>query len=213
MAVDMMKRAFDIFASLSGLLVLAVPLCIAALAVKMTSPGKAIFCQERIGRNGKPFTIYKLRTMRIRPVYDNGGFEPGDRSRVTPVGKFLRATKLDEFPQLWNVLKGDMSLVGPRPEVEKWVIAYPDRWQKILKVRPGITDPASITFRNEEALLAGADDPERIYFQDVLPKKLDMYERYLENQSFWGDICLIFKTISLLLVNESRPDKNLDAGS
>ena len=111
------------------------------------------------------------------------------------MGAFLRKTKLDELPQLWNVLKGDMSIVGPRPEVRKWVDAYPDRWAKVLTVKPGITDPASIYYHNEEELLAQADDPEAYYRDHILPHKLDLYEEYVKTRSFYGDICLIIKTI------------------
>jgi lipopolysaccharide/colanic/teichoic acid biosynthesis glycosyltransferase len=114
---------------------------------------------------------------------------------VTRVGKLLRKTKLDEFPQLWNVLVGDMSLVGPRPEVRKWVEAYPDRWAKVLAVRPGITDPASIEFRNEEELLAAAPNPETYYRKVILPRKLDLYEEYVETRSFWGDVGILLKTV------------------
>jgi lipopolysaccharide/colanic/teichoic acid biosynthesis glycosyltransferase len=114
---------------------------------------------------------------------------------VTRVGKLLRKTKLDELPQLWNVLVGDMSLVGPRPEVRKWVEAYPDRWSKVLAVRPGITDPASIEFRNEEELLAAAPDPKTCYRDVILPRKLDLYEEYVETRSFWGDVGILLKTV------------------
>jgi len=126
---------------------------------------------------------------------DGGAFDAGDTSRVTAVGRVLRKTKLDELPQLWNVLKGDMSLVGPRPEVRKWVEAYPERWAKVLSVRPGITDPASIEFRNEEELLAQAGDPEAYYRDVILPRKLDLYEEYVAKRSLGGDISIMFKTV------------------
>ena len=189
------KRAFDIIASLFGLFVLVIPLAVSALAVRISSPGRVIFRQKRIGLGGKEFTIYKFRTMTEEHIDEAGIFEPGNQRRITKVGKILRSTKLDEFPQLWNVVKGDMSLVGPRPEVRKWVDAYPDRWQRIHKLRPGITDLASIAFRNEEELLAKSDDPENKYLQEILPKKLDMYDEYLNTRSFWGDILIILKTI------------------
>ncbi len=129
----------------------------------------------------------------------SGTFEAGDKSRITKTGAFLRKTKLDELPQLWNVLIGDMSLVGPRPEVRKWVDSYPERWAKVLTVKPGITDPASIYYRNEEELLAKADDPEACYRDHILPHKLDLYEEYVRTRSFCGDIYLIVKTIIVIL--------------
>ena len=129
-------------------------------------------------------------------------FDAGDSSRITGLGSFLRRTKLDELPQLWNVFKGDMSFVGPRPEVRKWVEVYPDRWAKVLTVKPGITDPASICYRNEEELLAQAEDPTAYYRDQVLPHKLDLYEEYVQTRTFWGDILLILKTISSVLFPE-----------
>jgi len=125
---------------------------------------------------------------------DGGSFEAGNASRVTRVGRFLRKTKLDELPQLWNVLKGDMALVGPRPEVRKWVEVYPERWAKVLTIRPGITDPASIEFRNEEEVLANATDPQDYYRSVILPRKLAMYEQYVATRSFWGDLGILVKT-------------------
>ena len=133
--------------------------------------------------------------MTVQRGTERGSFDVGSSARVTRVGKLLRKTKLDEFPQLWNVLVGDMSLVGPRPEVRKWVEAYPDRWSKVLAVRPGITDPASIEFRNEEELLAAAPGPETCYRDVILPRKLDLYERYVATQSLGGDIGILFRTM------------------
>jgi lipopolysaccharide/colanic/teichoic acid biosynthesis glycosyltransferase len=132
---------------------------------------------------------------------EKGRFDAGVTSRVTPVGQILPKWKLDELPQLWNVLIGDMSLVGPRPEIRKWVEAYPERWAKVLTVRPGITDPASIEFRNEEDLLAAAADPERHYRKVVLPQKLEFYEEYVQTRSFWGDLGIVFKTFFVLVRN------------
>ena len=137
--------------------------------------------------------------MRVLQRAEAGQFDAGNCNRVTPVGKLIRKGKLDELPQLWNVLKGEMSIVGPRPEIRKWVEAYPKRWQEVLTVRPGITDPASIRFRNEEALLAEASDPEAEYREVILPQKLALYEEYVANASFFGDIALIFKTIIVVV--------------
>jgi len=157
--------------------------------------GRPIFFrQARVGINGTDFILYKFRTMRVERGAASGTFDAGDSSRITKIGAFLRKTKLDELPQLWNVFKGDMSLVGPRPEVRKWVDAYPQRWAKVLTVKPGITDPASIYYRNEEELLARSDDPVACYRDQILPHKLDFYEEYVRTRTFWGDISLIVKT-------------------
>jgi lipopolysaccharide/colanic/teichoic acid biosynthesis glycosyltransferase len=154
-----------------------------------------LFSQRRVGINGSDFMLNKFRTMRLKQGSSNDTFDAGDQSRITKSGFFLRKTKLDELPQLWNVLIGDMSIVGPRPEVQKWVDAYPDRWAKVLMIKPGITDPASIYYRNEEELLAKAADPEAYYRDHILPHKLDLYEEYVMTRSFCGDIYLILKTI------------------
>jgi lipopolysaccharide/colanic/teichoic acid biosynthesis glycosyltransferase len=144
--------------------------------------------------------LYKFRSMTISDCSTEGSFDAGNKDRITHFGAFLRKTKLDELPQLWNVLKGDMSFVGPRPEVRKWVDAYPARWMKVLVMRPGITDPASIYYLNEEELLAQADDKEAFYRNHILPHKLDLYEEYLRSRTFWGDIRLIFKTMLSVLL-------------
>jgi len=141
----------------------------------------------------------RKRTEDSKRWVESGEFDAGDTSRVTSVGRFLRKTKLDELPQLWNVLKGDMSLVGPRPEVRKWVEVYPERWARVLTVRPGITDPASIEFRHEEKLLATSQDPERTYRDEILPRKLALYEQYVATWSFWGDIAILIKTFWTVL--------------
>jgi len=158
-----------------------------------------LFRQMRVGVNGSGFLLNKFRTMRVVLGAASGAFDAGDTSRITKIGAFLRKTKLDELPQLWNVFIGDMSFVGPRPEVRKWVDAYPERWAKVLTVKPGITDPASIYYRNEEELLAQANDPVACYRDQILPHKLDLYEEYVRTRTFWGDIFLIFKTIMLVL--------------
>ncbi|GAB6095170.1 hypothetical protein JCM14469_14220 [Desulfatiferula olefinivorans] len=145
------------------------------------------------------FKLYKFRSMSIKNNAEDGSFEPGDNSRVTKLGAFIRKTKLDELPQLINVLKGDMSIVGPRPEVRKWVDVYPERWAWVLTVKPGITDPASIYYRNEEDLLSKAEDPETFYRDHILPDKLDLYEEYVRTRTFWGDVGLIMKTILSVL--------------
>jgi lipopolysaccharide/colanic/teichoic acid biosynthesis glycosyltransferase len=190
-----MKRLFDFGMSLVGLAVLFPVLLLVALGVVVDSGWPVLFVQKRVGRGGVLFSMYKFRSMTVMREAAIGSFNAGDSSRVTRVGGWLRRTKIDELPQLWNVLIGDMSLVGPRPEVLKWVKVYPGRWKLVHSVRPGITDNASIEFRNEEALLAASDDPEATYKEVVLPQKLALYESYVRSHSFWGDIQIIFKTL------------------
>lgn len=188
-----LKRLFDIAASAFGLIVFSPVLLIAALLVGLSSPGGVLFCQERIGKGGKPFVIYKFRSMRK----DNGGLKitTGDDVRITPVGRFLRKSKIDELPQLLNVLKGDMSFVGPRPEVKEYTDLYDQRQRQIFLVRPGITDPASIAFRNENDLLSQSEDPNRVYIEQIMPRKVELGLKYIEEFSFWGDIRIIFQTL------------------
>ena len=191
-----MKRAFDVVVAGLGLVVLAPLLAIVAALVALTSRGPVLFRQQRVGRHGKPFEMLKFRTMTNAPE-GNGPLVTvaGDR-RITAAGRLLRATKLDELPQLWNVVCGDMSLVGPRPEVSKYVALYPPSVAiKVLSVRPGITDEASILFRNESELLAQAADPERAYVEQILPRKLALYERYAERHSMRGDLGIIARTL------------------
>jgi lipopolysaccharide/colanic/teichoic acid biosynthesis glycosyltransferase len=190
-----MKRILDIAGALVGVVLISPLLAVVWLAVVLESGLPGLFRQRRMARGGSEFTLYKFRTMTVQRGTERGSFDAGSSARVTRVGKLLRKTKLDELPQLWNVLVGDMSLVGPRPEVRKWVEAYPDRWSKVLAVRPGITDPASIEFRNEEELLAAAPDPETYYREVILPRKLDLYEEYVETRSFWGDVGILLKTV------------------
>lgn len=168
---------------------------IIAIIIYIEDRESVLFKQKRIGLNLQTFTIYKFRSMTVSKISSNRSFEPGDQSRVTSIGKILRKTKLDELPQLINVLKGDMSLVGPRPEVKKWVDIYPQQWAHILTVKPGITDNASILFRNEEEILARSANPEMYYQEIILPEKLNIYYEYINNHSFKGDILIIFKTI------------------
>lgn len=200
-----MKRSFDCAAAALGLLLLFPLLLVLSLAVWLFSGRPVFFRQQRVGRYGRDFTLLKFRTMEARgrwsvvSGHEAGAFDAGNTSRVTLIGRFLRKTKLDELPQLWNVLRGDMSFVGPRPEVRKWVEAYPDRWAFIHTVRPGITDPASIAFRNEEEILSASPDPERCYGDIILPQKLTLCEEYVRTQSSWGDIKIIFRTLLVVL--------------
>jgi lipopolysaccharide/colanic/teichoic acid biosynthesis glycosyltransferase len=192
------KRLFDAMASAVGLIVLAPCMVPIAAAVRLSSPGPILFRHERVGRHWRRFKVLKFRTMR------NGAsgreITAGGDSRVTSVGRFLRRTKLDEIPQLWNVVVGDMSLVGPRPEVERYVEMFRDDYREILKVRPGITDLAAIEYRHEEDVLARAADPEKEYREVVLPAKIVLYHRYIANQSLWMDLTILAKTMATVLV-------------
>ena len=195
------KRIFDLtFAT--GLLLATVPLMLLASAlVRLDSPGGAIFRQTRIGLNGSPFTLLKFRSMTV-PETTDSEFAPGETARVTRIGRILRKTKLDELPQLWNVLVGDMSLVGPRPEVPKWTSVHPELWEIVLSVRPGITDPASIEFRDEETILSAAEDAMACYRDIILPRKLELSAEYVRHRSFLGDLRVLWKTATTLV--ESR---------
>lgn len=193
------KRILDLVGAGAGLVLLAPLFGFLSLAIWAASGHPIYFRQMRAGVGGRPFVLYKFRTMRPLKDAEKGAFDAGSSSRVTPVGRFLRKTKLDELPQLWNVVKGDMSLVGPRPEVQRWVTAYPERWAVVHQVRPGITDPASIEFRDEEELLAAAEDPEKLYRETILPRKLDLYEEYVRTRTFWGDVKILWRTVVAVL--------------
>lgn len=191
----MLKRFFDLLLASIGLIVLLPLLLAVAMAVRMSSSGPVLFRQIRVGRGGGDFILYKFRSMTVRAGSEQGEFDAGNSSRVTRIGRFLRATKLDELPQLWNVVRGDMSLVGPRPEIRFWVETEPGIWTSVHTVRPGITDPASIVFRDEEAMLAMSPDPVKTYREVILPRKLDLYLAYIRDQSFRGDLRILWCTI------------------
>ena len=199
-----MKRGLDITVALWGLILLSPLMGIVALAILLTSGRPALFSQVRVGKNGSLFRIRKFRTMTVLSGTEGGIFEPGNLTRVTPFGRFLRNTKLDELPQLWNVIKGDMSLVGPRPEVPKWVVANTDRWMSIISIRPGITDPASIKFYDEETLLACSQNPEATYRETILPRKLALYKEYLRTRTLTGDIRIFAETLIRLAIDVPR---------
>ena len=187
------KRLFDMVCAALGLLVLSPVLLVCALLVGLTSPGGVLFRQERVGKDGVPFTIYKFRSMRK----DNAGLKistSGD-SRITPVGRGLRKAKLDELPQLWNVLKGDMSFVGPRPELREYTDLYTPEQRQVLLVRPGITGLASIRYRNENDLLSASADPNRTYIEEVMPAKLALDLEYIPRACVSYDIKLILETL------------------
>jgi len=190
-----MKRVFDIGASLFGLIVLSPLLIILAIIVALTSKGGAFYRQIRVGKNAINFKLWKLRTMYNDPKKQIQ-LTIGDRDpRVTGVGSFLRKYKLDELPQLLNVLFGQMSIVGPRPEVPEYVALYSEEQRKVLNVRPGLTDPASIAYINENELLAASSDPEKTYKEEVMSAKLKMNLEYLKRRSFFSDLGLILKTV------------------
>lgn len=195
-----LKRVLDIVLGLLLMpffIALAIPV---AIMIKLESGGPVFFRQRRGGRNGAYFEILKFRTMSSCPDSERKEFEPGEKKRITRFGALLRRSKLDETPQIINVILGDMSFVGPRPEVGKYIEVYPDRWARILSVRPGVTDPASVEFRNEEEILASAADPERKYIEEVMPLKLSLYEKYISQISFLGDMEVIAKTIFSVLL-------------
>ena len=195
-----LKRIFDILASFIGLIVISPVLIIVAFFIKLLMPGPVFFIQTRIGKVGREFRLLKFRTMMVKQKTSEGSFDAGDQSRITAFGKILRKTKLDEIPQLINVLKGDMSLVGPRPEVKKWTVVYPEKWAIVHQVKPGITDSASIEFRNEEELLAQSSNPEETYRNIILPSKLELYINYVNHHSFFGDLMIILRTIQSIIL-------------
>lgn len=194
-----MKRLFDLIASGCGLLVLSPIFLVLAVWVKLDSPGPVFYRQVRVGRGNKDFRLFKFRSMRIGSdksgLITVGGRDP----RVTCSGYYIRKYKLDELPQLINVFLGDMSLVGPRPEVRKYVDMYTPEQMHVLDVRPGITDMASICYRNENELLEKVENPEAYYVGTIMQDKLRINLEYVHNQSFWGDIKLIFKTFGAII--------------
>lgn len=202
----MVKRLFDIlFASLA--LVLLSPLLLAiALWVRWDSPGPVVFRQRRVGLEGRAFDIYKFRTMHRQATTSGLLITVGQDPRITRAGKWLRRYKLDELPQFVNVLRGQMSVVGPRPEVPRYVEVYPlDLRESVLSVRPGITDLASIAFRDEAALLSGSPQPERTYVEQILPVKLQYAHEYVRSRTLWLDIRIIVWTVMALLGRPVKP--------
>lgn len=191
----MTKRAFDILVSVAGLIVLLPLLLLVATAIKLDSSGPVFFRQWRVGRKFRRFGIYKFRTM-IDDAFDRGlPITVGRDSRITRVGKILRKTKIDELPQLLNVLKGDMSLVGPRPEVPRYVELFRPDYEHILKVRPGLTDLASLKYSDEASILGQSANPERDYVARLLPDKIRLAKEYIQRSSLLFDVKLIVETI------------------
>ena len=203
-----MRSAFDAACSLAGLIVLSPILIAAALIVKSTSRGPVFFFQERIGMGGRPFRLIKFRTMRL----ESGGpkiTKSGD-TRVTFAGKILRKTKIDELPQLVNVLKGDMALVGPRPEVPEYVAMDDPMWRSVLGVNPGLTDPVTLKLRNEEELLARAENPDCFYRGHLQRFKLEGYREYIEGRCFIGDLKIIFLTVASIFMPSLYPPPSME---
>ncbi len=195
-----MKRLFDITVSVIAILVLMPLWIVLSILIMVDSTGGVVYRQERIGRNGKPFLIVKFRTMTVDADNFNQLLTVGDQDiRITRVGYYLRKFKLDELPQLINVLKGEMSLVGPRPEVAKYVNQYNSQQRKVLTVKPGITDYASIKYANENELLEQYDDPEKAYIQQIMPDKLHLNLLYIENHGMLTDLKILIKTLFKLL--------------
>jgi lipopolysaccharide/colanic/teichoic acid biosynthesis glycosyltransferase len=189
------KRLFDLIVAVLGLIVLLPLLLGISVLVKASSHGPVFFSQRRVGLNGKPFLILKFRSM-VTDGGTVGSLVTGDRDpRVTKFGSVLRRYKLDELPQLLNVIRGEMSLVGPRPEVPKFVKLFQEDYDLIHKVKPGITDYAALCFRNESELLESVDDPEEYYVSSILPLKIGYYFRYIDEQSFWLDVKLFLLTV------------------
>jgi lipopolysaccharide/colanic/teichoic acid biosynthesis glycosyltransferase len=188
------KRSFDVIAALVGLILLSPLLLLVALLIKLDSPGPALFRQERIGKGFHPFRIYKFRTMVHDAARRGGTITFGSDPRITRLGWVLRKTKIDEVPQLFNVLRGDMSFVGPRPEVRPYVELFREDYEEILQVVPGITDLASVQYRDEAEVLGRFADPEAAYIRHILPDKIKLAKEYIRRSSFIFDITLILRT-------------------
>lgn len=189
------KRIFDFLVSLIGIIVLSPVLIIVSIAIKLDSDGGVLFLQKRVGRYGKEFNIYKFRTMVTNAEKLGKQITVGNDSRITKVGGILRKFKIDELPQLFNVIKGDMSLVGPRPEVPKYVALYTKEQRKVLDVRPGITDMASLRYKDENEILGKVDNPEEYYINVIMKDKLNLNIEYIEKSNIFFDIYLIIKTV------------------
>lgn len=191
----MLKRLFDILFSLSGLIILSPLFIFICIAILLESKGGAFYKQVRVGRNNTDFNLLKFRSMYVN-ADKKGLLTVGDKdNRITKVGYYIRKYKLDELPQLLNVLKGDMSFVGPRPEVRKYVSMYTQDQLKVLYVKPGITDPASIKYIDENRLLSQSQEPEKTYIELIMPEKLRINLEYINNQSFLYDLSIIFQTV------------------
>lgn len=195
-----MIRLCDIVFSAIGLLLLSPLFLIVYILIRCESKGGGFYCQQRVGKDGRMFGLYKFRSMRTGSDKKGLITVGGHDSRITRMGYFIRRYKIDELPQLWNVLKGDMSLVGPRPEVKKYVDLYTEEQRRVLSVRPGITDYASIEYVDENEILGKAEDPDRVYVEEIMPAKIKLNMRYIENRS----LNEYFKIIGLTFINILR---------
>lgn len=194
-----MKRVFDFILSIIGITLLSPFYLIVSICILLDSKGGILYKQERVGLNGQIFKVFKFRTMRP-DSFSKGALTVGSRDpRITNIGYYLRKYKLDELPQLFNVLLGDMSFVGPRPEVKKYTDLYTDEQRKVLSVRPGITDYASIKFRNENDLLSESDHPEQLYIDEIMPEKLDLNMKYINDNGIFKDVKIIFATFYTII--------------
>jgi lipopolysaccharide/colanic/teichoic acid biosynthesis glycosyltransferase len=189
------KRAFDITFSTLGLVVFSPAFGVLAVAIKLSDGGPVFFRQERVGQRGRLFKIIKFRSMVVNADRLGLSVTRCEDPRITRIGRFLRKTKLDELPQLWNVFKGEMSFVGPRPEVARYVERYNEEQRKVLSLKPGITDPAALAFRNEEELLQRAQDIERFYVEECMPRKIALSLEYAQRASVWTDVAVIVRTM------------------
>ena len=198
MYIEFGKRVFDIIATVLGSILLLPIIIPIALWIKLSSKGPLFYVQKRVGKDFKEFDLYKFRSMIIDADKVGPSVTSGDDPRITKVGKIIRKTKVDELPQLLNVLKGDMSLVGPRPEVLKFVKQKKEAYKKVLSVKPGITDNAAIEYRDEETIMEQYEDKEKAYIDIVLPEKIKLYYTYIDNISFINDIKLILRTLHII---------------
>ena len=192
------KRIFDIIATTIGVVILTPILLIIVVWIKLSSKGPLFYIQKRVGKDFQEFNLYKFRSMIVDADKKGPSVTSSDDQRITKVGKIIRRTKVDELPQLLNVLKGDMSLVGPRPEVMKFVKTQEFEYKKVLSVKPGITDNAAIEFRDEEGLMEKYEDKENAYLEFILPQKIKLYNKYIDNISFFNDVKLILKTLKVI---------------
>ena len=193
------KRICDALVSLVTIVILFPVLLCAGTLVWLYDRGPVFFCQERVGRGGRPFVLRKIRSMQVDSDRDGPPITSAGDRRVTPVGRWLRLLKIDELPQFLNVLAGEMSLVGPRPEVARYVSLYSPAQRAVLELTPGLTDPASIAYRNEEEVLAHAEDPERYYVEVVMPRKIEMNLEYARNANIWTDVVVLLRTAVAVL--------------
>jgi len=198
------KRALDLLVAVPALVVVSPVLAVVAVLIRRKDGGPAIYASKRVGKDGRPFRMYKFRTMVVDAERIGGPSTAADDPRLTRIGERLRRYKLDEVPQLWNVVRGEMSLVGPRPEVPAYVDLYTPNERRLLSVKPGITDWASIRFRDEGEILRGAADPEQAYMERIRPAKVQLGLEYVRRQSFWIDLAILAATARAVL-SPARP--------